>query len=106
MSRVLMRTLRDLFLISFVLVSFSSVGSTENILKARLLGNISTIDGAKINQVNDHVIAENVYSSRVRYNPGSVDIEPDLAVSWTISRDGKVYTFNLRKGVKWHKEFG
>ena len=106
MSRVLMRTLRDLFLISFVLVSFSSVGSTEKILKARLLGNISTIDGAKINQVNDHVIAENVYSHLVRYKPGSVDIEPDLAVSWTISRDGKVYTFNLRKGVKWHKEFG
>jgi len=106
MSRVLMRTLRDLFLIFFVLVSFSSVGSTENILKARLLGNISTIDGAKINQVNDHVIAENVYSHLVRYKPGSVDIEPDLAVSWTISRDGKVYTFNLRKGVKWHKEFG
>ncbi len=90
----------------FVSAGFSGAGAAENVLNARLLGDISTLDGAKINQVNDHVIAENVYSHLVKYKPGSVDIEPDLAVSWAVSRDGKVYTFSLRKGVKWHKGFG
>jgi len=33
-------------------------------------------------------------------------IEPDLATSWNISKDGKVYTFHLRPNVKfnrWHR---
>lgn len=33
----------------------------------------------------------------------SLNIKPDIAKSWTISPDGKIYTFNLRTDVRFHK---
>ena len=42
----------------------------------------------------------NIYEWLVKYKDCSTDIAPSLATDWTISPDGKEYTFNLRKDVK------
>ncbi|MBC7427459.1 MAG: ABC transporter substrate-binding protein [Bacteriovorax sp.] len=44
----------------------------------------------------------NIYNRLVEFAPGSTKLIPGLADSWTISKDKKVYIFNLRKNVKFH----
>lgn len=46
-------------------------------------------------------LLEIIFNSLVRFNTKG-EIEPDLAQSWDVSADGLVYTFHLRKGVKFH----
>ena len=44
---------------------------------------------------------ELLYNGLVRSDPnGSEELQPALASSWTVSPDGRTYTFTLREGVK------
>src|SRR3954462_14675546 len=45
---------------------------------------------------------EPIYNRLVDFERGGTKVVPSLAEKWDISADGKVYTFHLRKGVKWH----
>jgi peptide/nickel transport system substrate-binding protein len=47
-------------------------------------------------------ISRQVFDTLVQYREDGSEIEPGLATSWGVSRDGVVWTFRLRQGVKFH----
>lgn len=46
-------------------------------------------------------ILENIYAGLTRYNHVTNRIEPELADSWSLSADGRTWTFNLRTDIWW-----
>ncbi|MBW1712365.1 MAG: ABC transporter substrate-binding protein [Deltaproteobacteria bacterium] len=49
----------------------------------------------------DRVVFANIYEGLVKVNSSGAFV-PGLATKWEVSPDGKVYTFHLRQGVKFH----
>src|SRR5574338_80272 len=50
----------------------------------------------------DVLIVWNIYEPLVGLQRDTLKTEPVLATSWQVSADQKVYTFRLRRGVKFH----
>lgn len=66
-------------------------------------GDPETLDPARTYDTASGEVVQNVYETLVFYDGGATDkFVPQLAESWTTSEDGKTWTFNIRKGVKFH----
>jgi peptide/nickel transport system substrate-binding protein len=65
------------------------------------LSQITTLDPARIDQVQQFQISSNVLSGLTHIN-GEFVARPDLAEDWSVSDDGTEYTFKLREGVTFH----
>ncbi|MDH3475260.1 MAG: ABC transporter substrate-binding protein [Rhodospirillales bacterium] len=63
---------------------------------------ISTFDPAIGYDWQNWSMIKSLFDGLMDYKPGTTELMPDLAESYTVSEDGLVYTFNLRKGVKFH----
>jgi peptide/nickel transport system substrate-binding protein len=48
------------------------------------------------------LIARQVFDTLVQYTDDGSDIEPGLAAHWSVSKDGLVWSFQLRAGVSFH----
>ncbi|MEH6693143.1 MAG: ABC transporter substrate-binding protein [Pseudorhizobium pelagicum] len=88
---------------AFALVGFTAAAQTPpNVLIVGQIAEPQSLDPHAVTATNDFRILVNLYDGLVRYKDGTLEVEPALAESWTISDDGKTYTFTLRQGVKFH----
>lgn len=65
--------------------------------------NIDSLDPAWNYESDGDAVILNVYDQLVTYKgPSALEFVPSLATGWTVSDDGMTYTFDIRKGVKFH----
>jgi peptide/nickel transport system substrate-binding protein len=93
----------------FVVAFGSEVAAAEKLAKKQVLaiafdaGDLKTLDPHFAAATADRAVVDMMFNGLVRFPPGNqVGFEPDLAESWKVSADGKVWTFTLKKGVFFH----
>lgn len=62
-------------------------------------GDVFTLDVPLSTDTQTTMVSTQLYNTLTRAKPGEVDVEPDLATSWSASADGLAWTFHLRHDV-------
>lgn len=95
-----------ILILSTLLVGCSNANNEESTSKGNHDNMLTIAWPRDVGEMNPHVYNPSqlfaqsmVYEPLVSYQAGG-KIKPNLAKSWEISEDGKVYTFHLREGVK------
>ena len=68
-------------------------------------GRPATLDPITSNEMISMRINELIFNGLVGINERQ-DVVPELALSWEVSPDNRIYTFKLRKDVTWHPRAG
>ena len=87
-----------IFIASFPNPSFAA---KEDVVVGLVAEPVS-FDVPTITDLNTMRVLRRVFEGLTDLKLGTYEVAPGLAESWTISDDGKTYTFRLRKGVKFH----
>jgi peptide/nickel transport system substrate-binding protein len=87
-----------------VLIAASTAGgaSRAGTLIFAGAGEPAYLDPALVSDGESFRVTEQIFEGLVKLRPGTTKIVPALATSWKLSGKGRVWTFNLRKGVRFH----
>ena len=92
--------LRRLLLVLAVLVLGVGQAPAEVVYNRGNSADPESLDPHKTSTVYEAHVLRDLFLGLVIQN-ARADLEPGAAESWTISPDGKVYTFKLRQGAIW-----
>ncbi len=78
-----------------------TVGKEGGTLYFILNGDPKTLNPALAQETTSTAVIGDLFSGLTKLNLKTMKPEPDLADRWEVSPDGKVWTFYLRKDVRW-----
>lgn len=97
---------------SVAILAFVAVGTPQpadaasrNLRVAFDVGDLSGMDPHRASAHVERGVASLMFNGLVRLPPGDANIasvKPDIAKSWSVSQDGRAWTFSLRDDVKFH----
>lgn len=74
----------------------------DTLVIADKIDDIVSLDPAESFEFSGNDALNNVYDRLIEIDPVTFKLKPGLAESWSVSEDGKTYTFKIRQGVKFH----
>lgn len=85
-----------------LMLTVPATAMAEKVLKVGIPKEPARLNPVLISEVYGESIASSIFDTLVSFKEDASKPAPLLAKKWNISKDGKVYTFYLRKGVKFH----
>ena len=70
--------------------------------RVALTADATTLDPWNANDANTLLVSRQIFETLVDYDPSGFKIVPKIAETWSVSADGRSWTFSLRRGVKFH----
>ena len=84
------------------LAAGSGSAATSDTLVFGTTAEPTSLDGAVVSDGESLRVIDQLTEGLVGLKPGSTIIQPLLARSWKATNNGRVWTFNLRRGVQFH----
>lgn len=79
----------------------SGLASSQKFIFANIgTQDVKTLDPGLIGDLSSAYALQLISNGLVTLDPKTLKVVPDLASSWSVSSDGKTWTFNLRPGLK------
>jgi peptide/nickel transport system substrate-binding protein/oligopeptide transport system substrate-binding protein len=102
MKRFLIAAAATLALVAAAPVALADAPKQGGAVTITFNNDLTTLDPQVGYDWQNWSVIKSIFDGLMDYKPGTTELVPDLAESYTVADDGLTYTFKLRDGVKFH----